>query len=79
MKIYPRCAPCLLSRVQYEAELSTSDVGLQGKAVLAGIEVLRDYFIEGSPATHLSTKIHREAYRVLGDIDPFCVGNVVCL
>jgi hypothetical protein len=71
LKIYPRCAPCLLSRVQYEAELSTSDAGLQGKAVLAGIEVLREHFIEGSPATHLSTKIHREAYRVLGDIDPY--------
>ena len=71
MKIYPRCAPCLLSRVQYEAELSTSDVGMQRKAVLAGIEVLRNYFIEGSPATHLSTTIHREAYGVLGDIDPY--------
>ncbi len=22
-------------------------------------------------ATHLSTKIHREAYRILGDIDPY--------
>ncbi len=71
MKIHPRCAPCLLSRVQFEAELSTSDVALQKKAVLAGIEVLRKYHVDGAPATHLSTKIHREAYRVLGDIDPY--------
>ncbi len=71
MKIHPRCAPCLLSRVQFEAELSTSDVALQKKAVLAGIEVLRKYLVDGAPATHLSTKIHREAYRVLGDIDPY--------
>lgn len=71
MKIHPRCAPCLLSRVQFEAELSTNDVDLQKKAVLAGIEVLREYLIDGAPATHLSTKIHREAYRVLGDIDPY--------
>lgn len=61
----------MLSRVQYEAELSTSDVALQKKAVLAGIEVLRKYPVDGAPATHLSTKIHREAYRVLGDIDPY--------
>ncbi len=71
MKIHPRCAPCLLARVQYEAELSTKDLAIQKKAVLAGIEVLRRYLVDGAPATHLSTKIHREAYRVLGDIDPY--------
>ncbi|VVB93572.1 Uncharacterised protein [uncultured archaeon] len=71
MKTHPRCAPCLLSRVQFEAELSTKDLELQKKAVLAGIEVLREYLVDGAPATHLSTKIHREAYRVLGDIDPY--------
>lgn len=71
MKIHPRCAPCLLARVQYEAELSTKDLAVQKKVVLAGIEVLRKYLIDGAPATHLSTKIHREAYRVLGDIDPY--------
>ena len=73
MKIHPRCAPCLLSRVQFEAELSTKDLALQKRAVLAGIEVLRKYLVDGAPATHLSTKIHREAYRVLGDIDPYKV------
>lgn len=71
MKIHPRCAPCLLSRVQLEAELSTDDIALQKKAVLVGIEVMRKYLVDGAPATHLSTKIHREAYRVLGDIDPY--------
>jgi len=71
LKIHPRCAPCLLSRVQYEAELSTKDLAVQKKVVLAGIEVLRKYLVDGAPATHLSTKIHREAYRVLGDIDPY--------
>lgn len=71
MKTHPRCAPCLLSRVQFEAELSTKDIALQKKAVLAGIEVLREYLSDGAPATHLSTKIHREAYRILGDIDPY--------
>jgi uncharacterized protein with ATP-grasp and redox domains len=73
LKIHPRCAACLLSRVQFEAELSTADVALQKKAVLVGIEVLRKYLVDGAPATHLSTKIHREAYRVLGDIDPYRV------
>ena len=71
MKTNPRCAPCLLSRVQFEAELSTKDLALQRKAILAGIEVLRKYMVDGAPATHLSTKMHREAYRVLGDIDPY--------
>jgi len=71
LKTHPRCAPCLLSRVQFEAELSTKDLALQRKAILAGIEVLRKYMVDGAPATHLSTKMHREAYRVLGDIDPY--------
>ena len=71
MKLHPRCAPCLLARVQFEAELSTKDLAMQKKVVLAGIEVLRKYLVDGAPATHLSTKIHREAYRVLGDIDPY--------
>lgn len=71
MKTHPRCAPCLLSRVQFEAELSTKDLALQKKVILAGIEVLRKYMADGAPATHLSTKIHREAYKVLGDIDPY--------
>jgi uncharacterized protein with ATP-grasp and redox domains len=57
--------------VQFEAELSTNDLALQKKVIIAGIEVLRKYMVDGSPATHLSTKIHREAYRVLGDIDPY--------
>jgi uncharacterized protein with ATP-grasp and redox domains len=71
LKTHPRCAPCLLSRVQFEAELSTKDTELQKKAILAGIEVLREYLVDGLPAEYLSTKIHREAYRVLGDIDPY--------
>jgi uncharacterized protein with ATP-grasp and redox domains len=71
VKIHPRCAPCLLARVQFEAELSTKDLALQKKAMIAGIEVLRKYMVDGAPATHLSTKIHREAYKVLGDIDPY--------
>jgi uncharacterized protein with ATP-grasp and redox domains len=71
MKTHPRCAPCLLSRVQFEAQLSTNDLKLQKKVVLAGIEVLRKYMVDGAPATGLSTRIHREAYRILGDIDPY--------
>jgi uncharacterized protein with ATP-grasp and redox domains len=71
LKTHPRCAPCLLSRVQFEAELSTKDTKLQKRAILAGIEVLREYLVDGLPAEYLSTKIHREAYRVLGDIDPY--------
>jgi len=69
--------------VQFEGELSTNDLALQKKVIIAGIEVLRKYMVDGAPATHLSTKIHREAYRVLGDIDPYFVkkkeSNLVAL
>jgi uncharacterized protein with ATP-grasp and redox domains len=71
LKTHPRCAPCLLSRVQFEAELSTKDIALQKKAVLVGIEVLRKHMADDAAATYISTRIHREAYRILGDTDPY--------
>ncbi len=69
--MHPRCLPCLLSRVQYEAELSTQDVELQKKAVLTSREILRKCLKKEVPATYVSTKVHRVVYRILNDNDPY--------
>lgn len=71
MKTTPQCAPCLLNRVLYEAELSTEDKELRFKAVQGGLDYLREHFRPGSDAIQISTGIHRTAYGILGDKDPY--------
>ncbi|WP_406657075.1 DUF89 domain-containing protein [Methanolobus sp. ZRKC2] len=71
MKVHPRCTYCLLSRVHMEAELSTDDVDLMHEAVQGGIEVLNSIYTPGMPAAALSTPMHRKAYEILNDNDPY--------
>ncbi|HEY3272443.1 MAG TPA: DUF89 domain-containing protein [Methanocella sp.] len=71
MKTTPQCAPCLLNRVLYEAELSTDDKELRFKAVQGGLEYLREHYKPGCDAIEISTGIHRKAYAILGDKDPY--------
>ena len=71
MKVHPRCSYCLLSRVHLEAELSTDDEELMHKAILGGIEVLNSLYQPGMPAAELSTPMHRKAYEILNDNDPY--------
>ncbi|WP_407356621.1 damage-control phosphatase ARMT1 family protein [Methanolobus sp. WCC5] len=71
MKVHPRCSYCLLSRVHLEAELSTDDEELMHKAILGGIEVLNSLYRPGMPAAELSTPMHRKAYEILNDNDPY--------
>jgi uncharacterized protein with ATP-grasp and redox domains len=71
MKSDPRCAPCLLNRSLYEAELSTKDKSLVFKAIMGGVEYLEEHFREGVRATDISTGIHRRVYSILGDDDPY--------
>ena len=71
MKSDPRCAPCLLNRTLYEANLSTKDQSLIFKVMESGLEFLEKNFREGVNATNISTGIHRRAYAILGDDDPY--------
>jgi uncharacterized protein with ATP-grasp and redox domains len=59
MKTTPQCAPCLLNRVLYEAELSTDDKELRFSRGRAGLPP------RAFPARlmiKISTGIHRTAY-----------------
>ncbi len=71
MKVHPRCTYCLLSRVHAEAELSTDDEELIQKAVKGGLETLNELYTPGMPAAALSTPMHRKAYEILDDDDPY--------
>lgn len=71
MKIRPQCASCLLSRVHYEAGLSTDNQRLIERAVREALKTLNENFNYGRIATEVSTAIHRTVYDVLGDPDPY--------
>ncbi len=71
MKPAPECASCLLSRVHFEAALSTDDYKLQMKAVKTGLRVLASTFDTGRSTNVISTQVHREVYETLHDRDPY--------
>ena len=71
MKINPACPHCLLARVHYEAQLSTDDEELQHKAVIGGIDVLNEIYKRGVTSGSVATLIHRKAYEILNDNDPY--------
>jgi uncharacterized protein with ATP-grasp and redox domains len=70
MKIAPNCIPCLVSRVLYESQLSTDDSRTQRKVLEAAIRAICRIGLD-VPISVLSTQVHRAAYRVLGDNDPY--------
>lgn len=70
MKIAPNCIPCLVSRVLYESQLSTDDSRTQRKVLDAAIRAICRIGLD-VPISVLSTEVHRAAYRVLGDNDPY--------
>ena len=70
MKITPDCIPCLISRVFYEAKLSTTDAHTQLKAEEAAVRAMCNTSFDG-PVALLSTAVHRATYRALGDDDPY--------
>jgi uncharacterized protein with ATP-grasp and redox domains len=71
MKIHDRCYDCLLSRIEYECRLSTSDEEKIGQ-VLSGCRTLLDSY-QGShqPASLVASAAHHRAYEILGDSDPY--------
>ncbi len=70
MKIAPNCIPCLVSRVLYESQLSTDDSRTQRQVLDAAIRAMCRVGLD-VPISVLSTQVHRAAYRVLGDNDPY--------
>lgn len=71
MKINSRCAHCLLSRVHYQALLSTHDPKIVISAVMAGLDALHETFRPGEPSSKVSTIVLRRSYEALGDPDPY--------
>ena len=71
MKIQTECIPCLLKRIIFEAELSTSDKGLQKKVVQDACKMLSELYDPNECSAVLATKVHKLVYETLKDNDPY--------
>ncbi len=78
MKIKPRCFECLLSRVEFESRLSTGDQERIEQVTSACRTLLRDKFSPDQPAPRIASTIHRLAYRLLDDPDPYAGLKASC-
>jgi damage-control phosphatase, subfamily I len=71
MKFKSGCEDCLISRVEYECRLSTADEERVRRIVDACADLLLRIADEPVPAPVIASRIHRLAYRLLGDPDPY--------
>ena len=71
MKIHPRCIDCLMDRVRYEARLSTRDPEKIRSVEEACRNRIAPYRKGVHPAPVVASEIHRLAYRLLSDPDPY--------
>ena len=71
MKITDTCIECLLSRVKLECLLCDAGPGLTDATMTACSEMMTR--IRSTPLTHpqIASRIHRKAYDILGNPDPF--------
>jgi uncharacterized protein with ATP-grasp and redox domains len=71
MKIQPECVPCLLKRILFEAELSTTDAKRRTKALRAACKLLSELYDPSECSATIATKVHQAVYAALGDNDPY--------
>jgi len=71
MKIQTECVPCLLKRILFETELSTTDPQRQAKALRAACAVLAKRYDATVCSASIATKVHQAVYHALQDTDPY--------
>ncbi len=71
MKIKPRCVPCLLQRVIYEADLVGADEALQQQVIKETTRRLLDEYAPEQSSASVATQVHRLAYELLDTDDPY--------
>ncbi len=71
MRFYSGCTDCLISRVEYEGRLCTDDPERIQEIVDACRDQLRRISADPVPAPVIASRVHRLAYRMIGDADPY--------
>ncbi|MDD2439855.1 MAG: DUF89 domain-containing protein [Methanosarcinaceae archaeon] len=71
MKMNPRCTYCLLSRIHFQAKLSTDDEELINRTIKECLKVLSENYSPEVVSASVATKVHRKCYEILNDNDPY--------
>ena len=71
MRFYPGCTECLISRVEYESRLCIDDPARVAEIVGACRDLLQRIAAEPLPAPVIASRVHRLAYRLIGNDDPY--------
>ncbi len=71
MKIQTECVPCLLKRIIYEANLSTTDTTVKTEAIKNACQLLSQLYDPNECSASIATKVHKLVYDTLGDEDPY--------
>jgi len=70
MKIKPECVPCLLNRVLYETNLVAPERGIEVMARCCNV-LSNELKKPDRVSSEVATKVHGEAYRIIGNQDPY--------
>jgi uncharacterized protein with ATP-grasp and redox domains len=71
MKIQTECVPCLIKRIIFEAEQSTDDKKKKTKLIKETSKLLSELYDPDVCSATIATKIHKLAYEILQDDDPY--------
>jgi len=71
MKIQTECLPCLLKRLLFETELSTTDADKRTKALRTACAMLANLYDPSVCSATIATQVHQAVYEALGDKDPY--------
>ena len=71
MKLAADCTDCLISRVEYESRLCIDDPLRVFEIVDACRNLLERIAADPVPAPIIASRVHRLAYRMIGDPDPY--------
>jgi uncharacterized protein with ATP-grasp and redox domains len=70
MKLSSECVPCLLKRAAYEVNLCAPEREMD--AIIACSKIASSKIRDGISSVEFASKIHRCAYDVIGEDDPYC-------
>lgn len=71
MKIQTECVPCLLKRIIFESELSTTDKEVQTAAIRKACQMLSEIYSPDVCSADIATRVHKVVYDTLNDTDPY--------
>lgn len=71
MKIQTECLPCLLKRILFETELSTTDKKRQTQALRTACTLLAKLYDPEVCSATIATQLHKAVYDTLEDTDPY--------